>query len=457
MANMQLNKTEMPHLDPLVRNKNFDEVAIGYTLEMAINEADRCLNCKHEPCTKGCPVNVRIPQFIQLLKKNDIDGALGEIQITNNFPSICGRVCPQESQCEKYCVRGIKGEAVAIGRLERFVGDHGKSVSTTIKKNGGKVAIVGSGPAGLSCANDCALAGFDVVVYEALHTTGGVLSYGIPEFRLPKTIVQKEIDQLKTMGVTFVNNVIIGRTLSIQDLKDDGFDAIFLGTGAGLPNFMNIPNESAVGVVSANEYLTRTNLMKAYDTRYDTPIIKSQKAIIVGGGNVAMDAARCAKRLGEDVTLVYRRSLEEMPARLEEVHHAMEEEINFEVLTNPIEILVNDKNQVIGMRCVRMALGEVDSKGRRGVSVIEGSEFDIECDLVIMAIGTSSNPLIKNSEKSIEVNKWGCIVVDENQMSSVDGIYAGGDAVSGAATVILAMGAGKKAAQSIIEQFNGKA
>ncbi|MEG0239212.1 NADPH-dependent glutamate synthase [Anaerorhabdus sp.] len=455
MANMQNEKTPMPFQDPTVRSKNFEEVALGYTHDMAINEAQRCLNCKHKPCMEGCPVGVHIPEFIQYLVNDNVDEALREIKITNNFPSICGRVCPQESQCESKCVRGIKGEAVAIGRLERYVAEHGKTKQDTIESNGIKVGIIGSGPAGLSCANDCAKAGFDVTIFEALHQTGGVLSYGIPEFRLPKAIVQHEIETLKDYNVKIETNMIVGRTITFEDLWEEGYKALFIGTGAGLPNFMNIPNENAVGVVSANEYLTRCNLMKAYDDRYDTPIAKPQHTIVVGGGNVAMDAARCARRLGDKVTLVYRRSLEEMPARHEEIEHAMEEGIDFKLLTNPTAIIKDDAGHVTGMTCVSMELGEPDEKGRRGVTVVEGSDFAIDCDYVIMAIGTSSNPLLKNAESSLEVNRRGCFVVNENQMTSVQSVYAGGDAVSGAATVILAMGAGKKAAESICKELLG--
>ncbi|SJZ97652.1 NADPH-dependent glutamate synthase [Anaerorhabdus furcosa] len=455
MANMQNEKTPMPFQDPTLRSKNFEEVALGYTHEMAINEAQRCLNCKHKPCMEGCPVGVHIPEFIQYLVNDQVDEALREIKITNNFPSICGRVCPQESQCEAKCVRGIKGEAVAIGRLERYVAEQGKVAKEEVKSNGIKVGVIGSGPAGLSCANDCAKAGFDVTIFEALHQTGGVLSYGIPEFRLPKSIVQKEIESLKDYRVKIETNMIVGRTITFDDLWNEGFKALFIGTGAGLPNFMNIPNENAVGVVSANEYLTRCNLMKAYDEKYDTPIAKPKHTVVVGGGNVAMDAARCARRLGDRVTLVYRRSLEEMPARHEEIEHAMEEGIEFKLLTNPIAMIKDDLGQVSGMTCVQMELGEPDDKGRRGVSVIEGSEFNLDCDYVIMAIGTSSNPLLKDAEKSLEVNRRGCFVVNEDQMTSVQSVYAGGDAVSGAATVILAMGAGKKAAESICKELLG--
>lgn len=453
MPNMQNEKTPMPFQDPTVRSKNFEEVALGYTKEMAVQEANRCLNCKHKPCINGCPVHVHIPEFIQYLANDQIDEALHEIKLTNNFPSICGRVCPQESQCEKECVRGIKGEAVAIGRLERFVADHGKDKVVEVQSNGIKVGVIGSGPAGLSCAIDCAKAGFDVTIFEALHASGGVLTYGIPEFRLPKAIVKEEIEALRNYNVKIENNVIIGKVKTIEDLWDEGFKALFIGSGAGLPNFMNIPNENAVGVVSANEYLTRCNLMKAYDHRYDTPIAKPQHTIVVGGGNVAMDAARCARRLGDKVTLVYRRSLDEMPARKEEVEHAMEEGIDFKILTNPIAIQKDENGRVSGMTCVSMELGEPDEKGRRGVTVKENSEFNIDCDYIIMAIGTSSNPLLKDSEKSLEVNKRGCIVVNENQMTSIQSVYAGGDAVSGAATVILAMGAGKKAAESICKEL----
>lgn len=453
MPNMQNNKTPMLFQNPLERSRNFEEVALGYDLESAKNEALRCLNCLHKPCMNGCPVHVDIPGFIHSLANDDVDGALEKIKKTNNFPSICGRVCPQESQCEKECVRGIKGESVAIGSLERFVADHGKVINETPVSNGIKVGIIGSGPAGLSCANDCAKAGFDVTIFEALHEFGGVLTYGIPEFRLPKDIVKNEINNLKDFNVKIINNVIIGKTKSFDDLWDEGFKALFIGTGAGLPNFMNIPNENAIGVVSANEYLTRCNLMKAYKEGYDTPIAKPKHTIVVGGGNVAMDAARCAKRLGEKVTLVYRRSLEEMPARKEEVEHAMEEGIDFAILSNPVSISKDEFGCVSGIKCIKMELTDPDEKGRRGVKEIENSEFNIDCDYVIMAIGTSSNPLLKQAVASLETNRRGCFVVDENQMTSIKSVYAGGDAVSGAATVILAMGAGKKAAESIINQF----
>lgn len=453
MPNMQNNKTPMSFQEAQIRNRNFEEVALGYHHDDAINEAKRCLNCLHKPCMNGCPVHVHIPEFIQCLANDNIDDALEEIKKTNNFPSICGRVCPQEAQCEKECVRGIKGEAVAIGRLERYVADHGKTKTNAPHSRGIKVGIIGSGPAGLSCANDCAKAGFDVTIFEALHESGGVLTYGIPEFRLPKEIVKNEINMLKDYNVTIVNNVVVGKTKTFADLWNDGFKALFIGTGAGLPNFMNIPNENAIGVVSANEYLTRCNLMKAYREEYDTPIAKPKHTIVVGGGNVAMDAARCAKRLGENVTLVYRRSLDEMPARREEIEHAMEEGIHFEILCNPISISKNEFGCVNGIKCIKMELTEPDEKGRKGVVEIKDSEFDIECDYVIMAIGTSSNPLLKQVETSLETNRRGCFVVNENQMTSIQSVYAGGDAVSGAATVILAMGAGKKAAESITREL----
>lgn len=450
---MQETKVSNPMQDPNVRRKNFDEVARGYTFEMAQCEAQRCLNCPTKPCVQGCPVNVKIPEFIQEIVNGDIDAALNKIQETNNFPSVCGRVCPQEKQCEKVCVRAIKGESVGIGNLERFVGDYGKTKTKDIVKNNKKIAIVGSGPAGLSCASDCAKAGFDVTIFEALHDFGGVLTYGIPEFRLPKEIVRREIENLVEQGVKLKKNIIIGKTKLLSELQEDGFEAVFIGSGAGLPQFMNIPNENATGVISANEYLTRCNLMKAYKEEYDTPMIQAKQTIIVGGGNVAMDAARCAIRMGGEVTVVYRRSLEEMPARKEEIEHAIEEGIKFSFLSNPIEIEKDTAGRVSGMICIKMEKTECDSSGRQGVHPITGSEFKIPADSVIIAVGTTINPLLKESDKRLETNQRGCLVVDEKQMTTIDNVYAGGDVVSGAATVILAMEAGKKAAQEITEKL----
>ena len=462
MPNMSLKKNEMPTQSPDVRNKNFDEVALGYTEEMALDEAARCLNCKHRPCVSGCPVNIAIPDFIAHAAKGEWKDAYDVISASSSLPAVCGRVCPQESQCEKYCVRGIKGEPVGIGRLERFVADWynaqaGETVNVP-EKNGHKVAIVGSGPAGLTCAGDLAKKGYDVTVFEALHLAGGVLVYGIPEFRLPKSIVQKEIDTLKALGVKIETNMVIGKVLSIEELHDKlGFEAIFVGSGAGLPRFMNIPGESAKGVYSANEFLTRTNLMKAYQADALTPISHPKKAVVVGGGNVAMDAARCAKRLGaEEVTIVYRRSEAELPARAEEVEHAKEEGIVFRLLTNPVEILTDEHKSVVGIKCVEMTLGEPDESGRRRPVVKPDSEFTVDADCVIMAIGTSPNPLIKSTTQGLETQKWGGIVADESGRTSIPYVYAGGDAVSGAATVILAMGAGKDAAKAIDEDIMGK-
>ena len=462
MANMSLEKVKMPEQAPDIRNKNFKEVATGYTAEMAIEEAGRCLNCKHKPCVNGCPVNVRIPEFIAEVAKGDFLAAYKVITTTNALPAVCGRVCPQESQCESKCVRGIKGEPVAIGRLERFVADwymeNGKDEIEKPVSNGKKVAIVGSGPSGLACAGDLAKLGYDVSIFEAFHTAGGVLVYGIPEFRLPKTIVQKEIDKLSAMGVKVMTNMVIGKVLSIDELIDDmGFEAVFIGSGAGLPSFMGIEGEALVGVYSANEYLTRINLMKAYIENYDTPIKHSKAVAVVGGGNVAMDAARCAKRLGADVYIVYRRSEEEMPARLEEIHHAKEEGIQFKLLTNPVKILNDGTGKVAGIECLEMELGEPDASGRRRPVAKEGSNFVIDVDTVVMSIGTSPNPLIRSTTKGLETNRKGCLVVNEETMQTTcEGIYAGGDAVTGAATVILAMGAGKKAAESIDNYLKNK-
>ncbi|WP_448911147.1 NADPH-dependent glutamate synthase [Holdemania massiliensis] len=451
MPNMQNEKTPMPLQEGLVRITNFDEVALGYTEEQMMNEAERCLHCVNHPCTAGCPVSVMIPDFIKALKTGNIDEAYGVITKTNSFPSICGRVCPQENQCEKNCVRAIRGEAVAIGRLERYVADHHTpSVPEKPQANGMKVAVVGSGPAGLACAADLAKEGFAVTIYEALHEAGGVLRYGIPEFRLPKRIVDEQLDQLKQLGVTIETNVIVGKTLTMQELEEDGFQAVFIGSGAGLPKFMGIPGETAAGVFSANEVLTRVNLMKAYREDHLTPYYQSNHTIVVGGGNVAMDAARCARRLGKKVTVVYRRSLAEIPARKEEVEHAMDEDITFMTLHNPVEIYKDEKGFVKGVKLEKMELGEPDERGRRS-PVPTGEMMDLVCDCVIMALGTSSNPLLVRSEPRLQTNPRGCLIVDEQQETTMKNVYAGGDAVSGAATVILALGAGKRAAASIIK------
>lgn len=459
MADMSPVKTKMPEQEPNIRNKNFKEVALGYTPEMAVAEAKRCLNCKNKPCVSGCPVNVKIPDFIAKVAEGDFEGAYKIINETNSLPAVCGRVCPQEMQCEGKCVRGINGESVGIGRLERFVADYYREncerIIPKIEKNGKKVAVIGSGPSGLSCAGDLAKKGYEVTVFEAFHTAGGVLVYGIPEFRLPKSIVKSEIDGLKALGVNIMTDMVIGKVLTVDEIIDMGYDAVFIGSGAGLPMFMGIEGEDSVGVYSANEYLTRINLMKAYIDGYDTPIKHSKSVAVVGGGNVAMDAARSAKRLGaENVYIIYRRSEEEMPARGEEIHHAKQEEIEFKLLCNPTRVISDENSKVVGIECIKMELGESDSSGRRRPVPIEGSEFVINVDTVIMALGTSPNPLIKNTAKDIETNKRGCIIVDENMQTSKDGVYAGGDAVTGAATVILAMGAGKKAAQAIDEKLN---
>ena len=455
MPNMSLKKVAMPVQDPEVRCHNFEEVTTGYTEEMAIEEANRCLHCKHRPCVNGCPVNVNIPDFIEQVKEGNFEEAYNIISVTSSLPAVCGRVCPQESQCEKYCVRGIKGEPVGIGRLERFVADwHREHASKKVEKpesNGHKVAVVGAGPAGLTCAGDLAKKGYDVTVFEALHVAGGVLMYGIPQFRLPKEIVQKEIDTLKDLGVKIITNFVVGRTDTIDALQEEGFEAIFIGSGAGLPNFMNLEGENLKGVYSANEFLTRINLMKAYKEDSPTPIQHPKKCVVVGGGNVAMDAARSAKRLGAEVHIVYRRSLEELPARKEEVEHAMEEGIICDLLCNPVKVLGDDSGWINGMECIRMELGEPDASGRRRPVEIPGSEFVIDCDCMIMSIGTSPNPLIRSTTEGLEVNRKGCLIVDEAGKTSRDTIYAGGDAVTGAATVISAMGAGKKAAASIDE------
>ena len=462
MANMQMTKTPMPEQDPNVRNHNFKEVTLGYTPEMAMEEAKRCLHCKKPLCVGGCPVNIQIPDFIAKVAEGDFAAAYEIITSTNALPALSGRVCPQETQCESKCVRGVKGEPVAIGRLERFVADWDReNVNAMPQKpesNGIKVAVVGSGPSGLTCASELAKKGYAVTIFEALHTAGGVLVYGIPEFRLPKAIVANEVEKLKAMGVEVMTNMVIGKVLSIDELFDEmGFKAVFVGSGAGLPMFMHIPGEELKGVCSANEYLTRINLMKAYKEESDTPILVSKAAAIVGGGNVAMDAARCAKRMGaEKVYIVYRRGEAEMPARLEEQHHAKEEGIEFMTLTNPVEILGGEDGRVNGMKCIKMELGEPDASGRRRPIPIEGSEFVLDVDTVIMSLGTSPNPLIRSTTPGLETNKKGGIIVDENEMSTRENVFAGGDAVTGAATVILAMGAGKKAAAAIDAKLQNK-
>ena len=467
-ANMSLTRNIMPTQDAKTRAHNFDEVALGYSEETAINEAMRCLDCKNMPCVGACPVKIHIPEFISKIKDGDFEGAYQVITKTSSLPAVCGRVCPQETQCESKCVRGIKGESVGIGRLERFVADWHNTFGTeepiSPKSNGHKVAIVGSGPSGLTCAGDLAKKGYDVTIYEALHTAGGVLVYGIPEFRLPKKIVAKEVDTLRKLGVKIETNVVIGKTLTIDELFDMGYEAVFIGSGAGLPKFMGIPGESLNGVYSANEFLTRSNLMKSYIENPETPIMKGGKVAVVGGGNVAMDAARTALRLGaEKVYIVYRRSMEELPARHEEVEHAIEEGIEFNLLCNPTEIIgynnpddpKDPKNGFVkGMRCIKMELGEPDEKGRRRPVTIPDSEFTIDVDTVIMSIGTSPNPLIKSTTDGLEVNRHGGIVVNEDGLTSRDAVYAGGDAVTGAATVISAMGAGKTAARAIDEELN---
>ncbi len=469
--NMNPKKNEMPTQAPEVRAHNFSEVALGYSEEAAVDEALRCLGCKNMPCVGGCPVNIRIPEFIAKIKEGDFEGAYQIISRDSSLPAVCGRVCPQETQCESKCVRGIKGEPVGIGRLERFVADwhmaHSGEKVECAPGNGHKVAVIGSGPSGLTCAGDLAKKGYDVTVFEALHTAGGVLVYGIPEFRLPKAIVKKEVDGLIAMGVKVETNMIIGKTLTVDELFSMGFEAVFIGSGAGLPNFMGIPGESYKGVYSANEFLTRSNLMKAYLESPDTPIMKGGKVAVVGGGNVAMDAARTALRLGaEKVYIVYRRSMEELPARREEVEHAIEEGIELMLLTNPVEILgyenAEDKRDpkngfVTGIRCIKMELGEPDARGRRRPVEISGSEFEIEVDAVVMSIGTSPNPLIKSTTEGLEVNRYGGIIVEEETgKTTKDGVYAGGDAVTGAATVISAMGAGKAAARAIDEMLSKK-
>lgn len=461
MPNMSLKKNEMPVQSPEIRSANFLEVALGYTEEQAVDEANRCLNCKNKPCVSGCPVSIDIPEFIEKIKERDFEGAYQVISRSSSLPAVCGRVCPQETQCESKCVRGIKGEPVAIGRLERFVADwhnaNGDSEEVSVNFNGHKCAIIGAGPSGLACAGDLAKMGYKVTVFEALHLAGGVLVYGIPEFRLPKSIVQREIENLRKLGVEIETNVVIGKTVEIDELFEQGYEAIFVGSGAGLPRFMNIPGENLKGVYSANEFLTRVNLMKAYKNDADTPIKHSRNVAVVGGGNVAMDAARSAKRLGaENVYIVYRRGEEEMPARREEIEHAKEEGINFRTLTNPVEITGNEHKFVSGMKCVEMELGEPDESGRRRPVVKENSEFLLDVDCVIMAIGTSPNPLIRNTTEGLATNKHGCFIADENGRTSREGVFAGGDAVTGAATVILAMGAGKTAAKAMDEYIKGK-
>lgn len=459
MPNMNPKKNPMPSQEPDVRNHNFNEVALGYTEEMALDEAARCLNCKNMPCVAGCPVNIHIPEFIAKIRELDFEGAYQAISRDSSLPAVCGRVCPQETQCESKCVRGIKGEPVGIGRLERFVADwhnaHAGAPAAPAESNGHKVAIVGSGPSGLTCAGDLARKGYKVSVFEALHTAGGVLVYGIPEFRLPKVIVQKEIDNLIAMGVDVETNMVIGKTLTIDELFDMGYEAVFIGSGAGLPMFMNIPGENLKGVYSANEFLTRINLMKAYRENSDTPILHGRSVAVVGGGNVAMDAARCARRLGAEVKIVYRRSESELPARREEVEHAKEEGIEFCLLTSPLSIKGDENGNVCAMNCQKMELGEPDASGRRRPIPVEGSEYDIDVDCVIMALGTSPNPLIKSTTKGLDVNRKGGIIVEEaTGKTSRDGVYAGGDAVTGAATVISAMGAGKTAAKAIDEYLS---
>ena len=464
MANMSMTKNPIPEQEPLVRNKNFDEVALGYTEEIAIDEAKRCLNCRQHPCVSGCPVNVRIPEFIAKVAEGKFEEAYKIITSTNSLPAVCGRVCPQEHQCEGKCVRGIKGESVGIGRLERFVADwHAAHADPNAKvekpvSNGHRVAVVGSGPAGLTCAGDLARMGYEVTVYELFHKAGGVLVYGIPEFRLPKAIVAREVAALEEMGVKIVTDAVIGRAISIDELlTEEGFEAVFLGSGAGLPRFLGIPGENLLGVYSANEFLTRINLMKAYREDYDTPIKHHKCVAVVGAGNVAMDAARCAKRLGaEHVYVVYRRGMEEVPARKEEVHHAQEEEVEFKLLTNPVRVIGDEKGYVTGIECIKMELGEPDEKGRRRPMPVEGSNFVLEVDAMIDALGTSPNPLLRMTTPGLEADKHGCLIADEKGKTTHEGVFAGGDAVTGAATVILAMGAGKTAATAIDEYIKNK-
>lgn len=452
-----LKKVPVREQDAKVRATNFEEVCLGYNKEEAMNEAERCINCKNAQCIKGCPVSINIPEFIEQVKTGDIEAAYQVISESSALPAVCGRVCPQESQCEGKCIRGIKGEPVSIGKLERFVADW--ATNNNIKpegakeKKGKKIAVIGSGPAGLTCAGDLAKMGYDVTIFEALHEAGGVLVYGIPEFRLPKQdVVAKEIENVKSLGVKIETNVVVGKSVTIDELMDEeGFSAVFIGSGAGLPKFMGIAGENANGVFSANEYLTRSNLMKAFNEDSNTPIMRANKVAVVGGGNVAMDAARTALRLGSEVHIVYRRSEEELPARVEEVHHAKEEGIIFDLLTNPTEILADENGWVKGMKCIKMELGEADASGRRSPVEVPNSEFTLDVDMVIMSLGTSPNPLISSTTEGLEINKWKCIVADENGKTTKEGVYAGGDAVTGAATVILAMGAGKAAAQGIDE------
>lgn len=460
MPNMSLEKVPMPAQEPNIRNKNFDEVTLGYTEDMAVEEATRCINCKTKPCMSGCPVCVRIPEFIAKVSEREFEEAYQIITSTNGLPAVCGRVCPQENQCEGNCIRGIKGEPVSIGRLERFVADyhmaHSNDSAQKPETNGIKVAVVGAGPAGLTCAGDLAKLGYEVTIFEAFHKAGGVLVYGIPEFRLPKAIVQKEVENLEKLGVKIETNMVIGKVLSIDEIMEMGYKAVFVASGAGLPSFMGIEGEALIGVYSANEYLTRANLMKAYHDDYDTPIIKSKNVAVVGGGNVAMDAARTALRLGaENVYIVYRRGMEELPARNEEIEHAEEEGIIFQTLTNPVKLIGDKIGRVCQMECIEMALGEPDKSGRRSPIPIVGSNFDIEVDTVIMALGTSPNPLIRRTTEGLDANKWGCLVVNEDTLETTRAnVYAGGDAVTGAATVILAMGAGKQAAENIHKKLS---
>ncbi len=463
-VNLQQNKTPMPEQDPRQRASNFEEVALGYTAEMAVAEAQRCLNCKTRPCVAGCPVNVQIPDFIAKISEGAFEDAYNIIHGTNALPAVCGRVCPQETQCEARCVRAVKGEAVGIGRLERFAADYHRAqtaakATEVPERNGHRVAVVGSGPSGLTCAGDLNRLGYDVTVFEAFHTAGGVLVYGIPEFRLPKDIVRDEIDSLCRAGVKLETNMVIGKVLSVDELMEQGFEAVFIGSGAGLPSFLGVPGEDLMGVLSANEFLTRINLMKAYRPEYDTPVQRAHRVAVVGGGNVAMDAARCAKRLGaEQVMIVYRRGEEEMPARREEIHHAREEGIEFRLLTAPVSVKGDDDGFVTGLECVSMQLGEPDEGGRRRPEEIPGSNHVLPVDMVIAAIGNSPNPLIRTTTPGLETNRRGCFVVNEETLQTTrEGIYAGGDAVTGAATVILAMGAGKKAAASIHEYLSAKA
>jgi len=458
-----LKKVPVREQDAKVRAANFEEVCLGYNKEEAMEEAARCINCKNAQCIKGCPVSINIPGFIEKVKEGDVEAAYQIISESSALPAVCGRVCPQESQCEGKCIRGIKGEPISIGKLERFVADwaseNGIKPQGAAEKNGKKVAVIGSGPAGLTCAGDLAKMGYDVTIFEALHEPGGVLVYGIPEFRLPKTkVVAKEIENVKALGVKIETNVVVGKAVTIDELiSEEGFDAVFIGSGAGLPKFMGIPGEQANGVFSANEYLTRSNLMKAFDESSNTPIMRGQKVAVVGGGNVAMDAARTALRLGAEVHIVYRRSEEELPARVEEVHHAKEEGIIFDLLTNPVEIIEDEKGWVCGMKCIKMELGEPDASGRRRPVEVPGSEFVIDVDTVIMSLGTSPNPLISSTTEGLEVNKWKCIVADEEfGKTTKEGVYAGGDAVTGAATVILAMGAGRAGAKGIDEYLKNK-